>query len=76
MTQGGEGLCRIGQEPAETLRLWDREGWWVRRELWGLDFFPLLWEAGSPAGACMDFETLPCRTEPKPWDSWPPPSLL
>lgn len=30
----------------------------------------------QPSWACMDFETLPCKTEPKPWDGWPPPSFV
>ena len=27
----------------------------------------------GPAGACVDFEPLPHRTEPKPREAWPPP---
>ena len=71
--EGGEGLCWGGQEPAERLSLWYREGFLGEEEALGPGFLCLLWEAGSPAGACMDFETPPCRTEPKPWEGWPPP---
>lgn len=69
----GRGQCREGREQAEPLRLWEGEGFLGEEEALGPGFPCLPWEAGRPAGACLDFETPPRRTEPKPWEGWPPP---
>lgn len=69
----GEHLNQVGEEQGEPLRLGNKKGSLGKEKALAPAFLCLLWEAGSPAGACVDFETLPCRTGPKPWEGWPPP---
>ena len=69
---GGWTPCKGKSGADEPLGLWDGECFQGER---GLEAWISLSSVGGrgPAGACVDFEPLPCRTEPKPREGWPPP---